>query len=36
VLLYILIKKIGQVKGVIISSIIFAVLHWINAGVWEI
>jgi membrane protease YdiL (CAAX protease family) len=34
VLLYILIKKIGQVKGVIISSIIFAVLHWTNAGVW--
>lgn len=34
VLLYILIKKIGQSKAVIISSIIFAVLHWINAGVW--
>jgi len=34
VLLYILIKKIGQTKAVIISSIIFAVLHWINAGVW--
>jgi hypothetical protein len=33
-LLYILIKKIGQAKAVIISSIIFAVLHWINAGVW--
>ena len=33
-LLYILIKKIGQTKAVIISSIIFAVLHWINAGVW--
>jgi hypothetical protein len=33
-LLYILIKKIGQRKAVIISSIIFAVLHWINAGVW--
>jgi membrane protease YdiL (CAAX protease family) len=34
VLLYILIKKLGQTKAVIISSIIFAVLHWINAGVW--
>jgi membrane protease YdiL (CAAX protease family) len=34
VLLYILIKKIGQTKAVIFSSIIFAVLHWINAGVW--
>ena len=33
-LLYILIKKIGQTKAVIISSTIFAVLHWINAGVW--
>jgi len=33
-LLYILIKKIGHTKAVIISSIIFAVLHWINAGVW--
>ena len=33
-LLYILIKKIGQIKAVIISSTIFAVLHWINAGVW--
>lgn len=33
-LLYILIQKIGQTKAVIISSIIFAVLHWINARVW--
>ena len=33
-LLYILIKKIGQKKAILISSIIFAVLHWINAGVW--
>jgi len=33
-LLYILLKKIGQTKAVIISSIIFALLHWINAGVW--
>lgn len=33
-LLYILIKKIGQTKAVIISSAIFAVLHWLNTGVW--
>jgi len=33
-LLYILIKKVGQTKAVTISSIFFAVLHWINAGVW--
>ena len=34
VLLYMLIKKIGQTKAVIISSVFFAVLHWMNAGVW--
>ena len=34
VLLYILIKKIGQTKGVLISAILFAILHWLNAGVW--
>lgn len=33
-LLYILIKKIGQTKAIIITSVFFAVLHWINAGVW--
>lgn len=33
-LLYILIKKIGSTKAIIISSLFFAVLHWINAGVW--
>lgn len=33
-LLYILIKKIGQTKGILITSAFFAVLHWINAGVW--
>lgn len=33
-ILYILIKKIGQRKSIIISSVIFAVLHWLNAGVW--
>lgn len=34
ILLYILIKKIGQTKAVLISSILFAVLHWFNSGVW--
>jgi membrane protease YdiL (CAAX protease family) len=33
-LLYILIKRIGSTKAVIITSILFAVLHWLNAGVW--
>jgi uncharacterized protein len=33
-LLYILIKKIGRFKAVILSSIFFAVLHWLNQGVW--
>ena len=33
-LLYILIKKIGHQKAIIISSALFASLHWINAGVW--
>ncbi|MBL7805285.1 MAG: CPBP family intramembrane metalloprotease [Saprospiraceae bacterium] len=33
-LLYILIKRIGQTKAVIISSVIFAIMHWLNAGVW--
>lgn len=33
-LLYLLIKKMGQTKAIIISSFIFAILHWINAGVW--
>lgn len=33
-LLYILIKKTVPTKAIIISSIIFAVLHWMNAGVW--
>jgi uncharacterized protein len=32
--LYILIKRIGQNKSIIISAIIFAALHWLNAGVW--
>lgn len=33
-LLYILIKKIGQAKAILVSAIIFGVLHWFNAGVW--
>lgn len=33
-LLYILVKKMGRAKAVIISSVIFAALHWLNAGVW--
>lgn len=33
-LLYILIKKIGQTKSILITSVFFAVLHWINASVW--
>ena len=34
VLLYILIKKIGQTNAIIISSVLFAALHCINVGVW--
>lgn len=33
-LLYILIKKVGPDKAIIFSSLFFALLHWINAGVW--
>ncbi|MBS1743764.1 MAG: CPBP family intramembrane metalloprotease [Bacteroidetes bacterium] len=33
-LLYILIKVAGQSKAILLSSIVFAVLHWLNAGVW--
>jgi uncharacterized protein len=33
-LLYILIKKTGKRKAIFISAILFAVLHWLNAGVW--
>lgn len=33
-LLYILIKRIGSAKAILISAVIFAVLHWMNAGVW--
>jgi membrane protease YdiL (CAAX protease family) len=33
-LLYILIKKAGSVTAIIVSSVIFAALHWLNAGIW--
>lgn len=33
-LLYILFKKIGPTKAILISSILFAALHCLNAGVW--
>jgi uncharacterized protein len=33
-MLYILIKRIGQRKSIVISSVVFAALHWMNAGVW--
>ena len=33
-LLYILIRRLGRSWGILISSSIFAVLHWLNAGVW--
>lgn len=34
VLLYILIKKLGVKKAIVISSVAFALMHWMNAGVW--
>ena len=33
-LLYIFIKKLGPSKAILISSLLFALLHWLNAGVW--
>jgi hypothetical protein len=33
-LLYILIKKLGPINAILISSLIFAVMHWNNTGVW--
>lgn len=33
-LLYVFIKKIGSSKAILITSLLFAVLHWINSGVW--
>lgn len=34
VILYIMIKKWGQGPAILVSSILFALLHWLNAGVW--
>lgn len=34
VLLYILIKKLGNSKAILISAVTFALLHWFNSGVW--
>jgi len=34
VILYIMIKKWGQGPAILLSSILFALLHWLNAGVW--
>ena len=31
--LYILIKKLGQKRAIVISSVVFGLLHWMNAGV---
>lgn len=33
-LLYILITYLGNKKAIVISSVVFAVLHWLNTGVW--
>lgn len=32
--LYILIKKLGTKWGILISSIVFGVMHWFNGSVW--
>lgn len=34
VLLYILIKKIGAKWAIVITSVVFGLLHWINNGLW--
>ena len=34
VILYIMIKKWGHRPAIFVSSLLFAVLHWLNAGVW--
>lgn len=34
VLLYILVKKLGHNRAILISSVLFALLHWLNNGVW--
>lgn len=32
--LYILVKKLGSLRGILISSVIFGMLHWFDSGVW--
>lgn len=32
--LYILVKKLGVRWGILISSVLFGVMHWFNTGVW--
>lgn len=32
--LYILIRRIGRRNAILISAVFFALLHWMNAGVW--
>lgn len=34
VLLYIMIRQLGTRKAIFLSSLIFALLHWFNSGVW--
>ncbi len=34
VLLYIMIRQLGTLKAIVLSSLIFALLHWFNSGVW--
>ena len=34
VLLYIMIRQLGTRKAIVLSSLIFALLHWFNSGVW--
>ncbi len=33
--LYILIKRLGTKWAIIISSVVFGALHWLNSGIWE-
>lgn len=34
VLLYIMIRQLGTRKAIVLSSLLFALLHWFNSGVW--
>lgn len=33
-LLYFLLRKIGPKKGILLSALIFALLHWLNGNLW--